>query len=207
MSEKPIGEVLDGYARAATDEFIARYEALSPEAIYQHVIDLFPRHPAKIVDIGAGTGRDAAWFAAKGHRVHAVEPVRELREAGRTLHSSERITWLDDRLPHLSKVRPCGPFDCVTLCGVWQHVPDADARQALSNLARLVAPDGRLIMSLRHGPGGEGRRVFAASPETMIAGARDEGLSLVRRKEAASIQAGNRALGVSWTWLVFERAG
>jgi len=202
-----VRHVLEGYAAAATPDFVARYNALFSEQIYQHVIDLFPQRAAKIADIGAGTGRDAAWFAARGHDVLAIEPVRELREAGRKLHRSKRILWLDDCLPSLSNTVRFGAFDLVTLCAVWQHLPDADQRAAMPRLAGSIAPGGRLVISLRHGPGGEGRPVFASSPDATIATGSAAGLSLVRRREAESLQEGNQAMGVSWTWLVFEKAG
>jgi SAM-dependent methyltransferase len=198
-------DILEGYAAAATPSFVAAYDALSPELIYEHVIDLFAEREAKVADIGAGTGRDAAWFADKGHEVLAVEPVRELREAGRELHRSERISWLDDRLPHLTEVRPDSSFDLVTLCAVWQHISNNDRPLALHRLATIMAPGGLLVMSLRHGPGGEGRRVFPVSPEATLEIAQALGLRLIRRREAASVQDGNRAMGVSWTWLAFEK--
>lgn len=88
-------DVLEGYAAVATADFIAAYDGLSPEIIYEHVIDLFPDRSITIADIGAGTGRDAAWFAAKGHDVLAIEPVRELREAGQALHPAANISgWM-----------------------------------------------------------------------------------------------------------------
>jgi hypothetical protein len=89
---KSTRDILEGYAAAATPAFIAAYDRLSPESIYEHVIDLLPGRRAKVADIGAGTGRDAAWFACQGHYVFAAEPVREFREAGRALHCSENIT-------------------------------------------------------------------------------------------------------------------
>lgn len=83
-------DILEGYATAATANFIAAYEGLSPEGVYEHVIDFFPSRNSRVADIGAGTGRDAAWFAARGHDVLAVEPVREFREAGQALHSAKK---------------------------------------------------------------------------------------------------------------------
>lgn len=197
--------ILEGYAAAATPSFVAAYEALSPEHIYEHVIDLFPSRVARVADIGAGTGRDAAWFAGKGHDVLAVEPVRELREAGQNLHRSESIAWLDDRLPHLAKVRSHGRFDLITLCAVWQHLADDGRAQAMPNLSAILGPGGIMILSLRHGPGAEGRRVFPVSSDITIAAAQDCGFRLLRRSEAGSVQAGNQAMGVSWTWLAFEK--
>ena len=198
-------DILDGYAAAATPSFVAAYEALSPDRIYQDVFDLLPKRPARIADVGAGTGRDAAWFADKGHEVLAIEPVSQLREPGRRLHRSDRITWVDDRLPHLTKAQLYGFFDLVVACGVWQHVPDVDRPSAMASLATVTAPGGLLIMSLRHGPGGQGRPVFPVSPDATIEVARDRGLLLIRRREADSIQPGNRAMGVVWTWLAFAK--
>lgn len=90
-------DVLEGYAAVATADFIAAYEGLSPESIYEHVIDLLPDRSIKIADIGAGTGRDAAWLAAKGHDILAIEPVRELREAGKKLLACFREGPLTER--------------------------------------------------------------------------------------------------------------
>ena len=198
-------DVLEGYATAATAGFIAAYDGLSSESIYEHVIDLFPSHNAKVADIGAGTGRDAAWFAQKGHDVLAVEPVRELREAGHALHTAANIKWLDDRLPHLSAALTWGTFDLVTLSAVWQHLTDEDRAIAMPRVAAMASPSGLLIMSLRHGPGAAGRRVFPVSSDKTIERAVACGLRLLRRQDANSVQAGNQAMGVSWTWLAFEK--
>ncbi|MBY0519715.1 MAG: class I SAM-dependent methyltransferase [Sphingomonas sp.] len=200
-------DVFEGYAKAATADFVAAYDGLSPDSIYEHVIDLFPRGNAKIADIGAGTGRDAAWLTNKGHDVLAVEPVRELREAGRALHAAANIKWLDDRLPHLGAMLNCGTFDLMILCAVWQHLTDEDRAAALPRLATHLAPRGKLIMSLRQGPGAAGRRVFPVSSDATIDIARTCGLRLLRKRDANSVQAGNQSMGVSWTWLAFENVG
>jgi SAM-dependent methyltransferase len=196
--------ILDGYAAAATPSFVAAYDALSSEVIYRPVIDLLPKRPSKVLDIGAGTGRDAAWFADEGHQVLAVEPVAKLREAGQVLHRSNRITWLDDRLPDLARIQSNRHFDLVTLCAVWQHLPNEKRASAIPRLATLLEPDGQLVMSLRHGPGRKGRPVFPVSVDATIDAAAGFGLSLVRRREAESVQEANRANGVVWTWLVLQ---
>ena len=100
-----------------------------------------------------------------------------------------------------------GTFDLVILCAVWQHLGDEDRAIAMPRLATMIVPGGRLVMSLRHGPGAEGRRVFPVSSDETIDGARAGGLRLIRRYDADSVQASNRAIGVSWTWLAFEKIG
>ncbi|KQZ16613.1 SAM-dependent methyltransferase [Mesorhizobium sp. Root552] len=198
-------DILEGYAAAATPALIGRYESFDFESLYAPVLDLMPKSPARVADIGSGTGRDAAWLADRGHRVLAVEPVQQLREAGIKLHPSANITWLDDRLPELEKLEARGPFDMVLLCGVWQHLDEQARRTAMIALGRLVAANGILIMSLRHGPGAPGRRVFPISPQSTVATAGHSGFSVVRQLEADSIQPENRAADVYWTWLAFTK--
>ncbi len=136
----------------------------------------------------------------------AVEPVREFREAGATLHG-DRIEWVDDRLPELAETARHGPFDLVLLCAVWHHLDSPDRATAIRSLARITAPGGSVILSLRHGPGAPGRRAYPAPPEETIDLAHAAGFSLTHRAEAESVHAESRAKGVRWTWLVLTKDG
>jgi SAM-dependent methyltransferase len=197
--------ILQGYEESSGD-LIDRFEAIDPAQLYAPVAEALPDAPCRVLDIGAGTGRDAAWMAAQGHQVLAVEPVEALRRAGQSLHPEAAIRWLDDRLPDLPLVRALGErFECLLLSGVWQHLPSADQQRAMPVLSALLARDGRLIMSLRHGPGAPNRPCFEAAPEDVIANGRTAGLRLVLKRSAPSVQPENRRAGVSWTWLVFRR--
>ena len=51
-----------------------RYESISFADVHAEVAHLIPPAPARIADIGAGSGRDAAALARMGHQVIAVEP-------------------------------------------------------------------------------------------------------------------------------------
>lgn len=124
---------------------------------------------------------------------------------GKHFTRPKNIKWLDDRLPALSGVVSHGTFDLITLCAVWQHLTDEDRAIAMPRLATVAAPNGILLMSLRHGPGAIGRRVFPVSSDITIEIASACGFRLIRRQDANSVQAGNRAMGVSWTWLAFEK--
>lgn len=201
-----MNDVLTDYAAAATPELIAGYDSLPPEQIYAPVRDFLPREPARIADIGAGTGRDAAWLAAQGHRVLAIEPVRAFREAGAALHG-DGIEWLDDQLPELAGLAPHGPFDLVLLCAVWHHLDPAGRAVAMPGLAQVTAPGGRLILSLRHDPDAPGRGAWPAPPEQTIALASDAGFDLTFQAETGSVHPESQARGVRWTWLVLTRAG
>jgi ubiquinone/menaquinone biosynthesis C-methylase UbiE len=47
---------------------LKRYESISFADHHRLVMHLIPTAPSRVLDIGAGTGRDAAGFAALGHR-------------------------------------------------------------------------------------------------------------------------------------------
>lgn len=196
--------VLRGYSDSA-ETLIRRFEAISPDQLYQGVIDLLPLRSSRIADIGAGTGRDAAWLASKGHDLTAVEPVKKLRQAGKDLHGDAQISWLNDHLPDLSTLYRCVQFDVVLLTAVWQHLGDAERHKAMRTLATITARSGVLILSVRHGPGAENRRVFPATTQDTVEMALREGFEVIRELRAESSQTENRAAGVSWTWLAFRR--
>src|SRR5207249_719350 len=116
-----------GYA-AHAEQFFARVDSVEFADVHRPVLHLLPAEPCHILDIGAGSGRDAAAFAAAGHQVVAVEPTAELRERARATHASPRIAWLDDSLPLLSRLQPHGAaFDLIMLTAVWMHL-DAKER-------------------------------------------------------------------------------
>jgi protein-L-isoaspartate O-methyltransferase len=45
---------------------VPQYEAADPAALHAWLQDLLPSSPAAVLDVGAGSGRDAAWLAGGG---------------------------------------------------------------------------------------------------------------------------------------------
>ena len=130
-----------------------QYESVSFESVHAPWMELLPKTPAQVLDIGAGSGRDAAWLAQEGYTVTAVEPVAEMRAQAQFLHAGATVHWRDDRLPGLNATRALGQeFELVLLSAVWMHLAPVDRPEALSNLAALMAPGALLMITLRHGP-------------------------------------------------------
>jgi SAM-dependent methyltransferase len=196
--------ILDGYEAAAAG-LVEAFEAISSAALFAPVRHLLPTLPSRVADIGAGTGRDAAWFADQGHGVVAVEPVSAFRRAGRERHASPRIAWVDDRLPRLDRLAARREtFDFIVLSAVWQHLRDAERRVALPRLRGLSRRGGTMILSIRTGPGAPDRKVYPARAADTLAWAEEAGFRCVFAADAPSVQEANRAAGVSWTWLGLE---
>ena len=196
----------DGYAAEAAG-LVERYEALPFDEVHAPVLHLVPSRPASILDIGAGTGRDAAHLASRGHRVVAAEPTEPLFEIARARHAACGVLWLKDGLPDLAAVRALGRlYDMIFLTAVWMHLDEAQRRRAMPVVSHLLAPGGRLLMTLRYGPVPAGRRMFQIPPEETPALAAAQGLIPAHNSWHPAIREPNRGLGVHWNRLAFERS-
>ena len=101
------------------DAFFQRYERVATEEIHGDWLSFLPTTQLLVLDVGAGSGRDAAWFADQNHEVVAVEPTNALRQRAKEHHPSARIQWIDDRLPALEAVHDLEyRFDLILLRGV-----------------------------------------------------------------------------------------
>lgn len=188
------------------EAFFARADAIPFAEKHAAVLHLVPAAPARILDIGAGSGKDAFDFAAMGHRVLAVEPTPVLLAGATARHAHPAIAWLDDGLPDLAATRARDEaFDLILLSAVWMHLDADQRRRAMPHVAGLLADGGMLILSLRHGPVPPERRMFEVSADETIGLAQAEGLSVRLQEERGSIQVANRLAGVTWTILAFQK--
>ncbi|MEV7927166.1 class I SAM-dependent methyltransferase [Kitasatospora sp. NPDC088779] len=189
-----------GYAEAA-EELAVQYESVTFAEVHADLLHSYPPPPAAVLDVGAGTGRDAAALAALGHPVVAVEPTAELRSVAERLHVGSGVRWVADALPELPRLSAGAErFDLVLLTAVWMHLAPAERPLAMAALGRLLAPGGRLALTLRHGPVPPGRRMFDVPPEETVALAAARGLRLLHRAERGDLHGRS---GVRWTSLVF----
>ena len=183
------------------ETLVRKLEAIPFEALHREVLPLLPPPPVVILDVGAGSGRDAAAFVALGYAVVAVEPAAGLRAAGQKLHPSPRISWIDDRLPDLAAVR--GSYEVVMLTAVWMHLDVSERERGMRRIASLLKPGGLTCLTLRHGPVPEGRRMFEVAGDDTIRLAEASGLTPVVHLENQVAVSGNP--GVTWTRLAFRK--
>lgn len=195
----------EGYAENA-GQLIARYDNVTFLDKYRPVSHLLPTISSAVLDIGAGTGGDAAWLASSGHKVTALEPVAAFRAAGMKAHALANIEWVNHSLPALSTLgaRPA-KYDLIVVAAVWMHLAAKERIEAMGNISKLLKPGAMLVMSLRHGPAPEGRRIFDVSANETTDLAMRYQLKLMLSTQAPSVQQQNRQAGVSWSWIVFEK--
>ncbi|MEV6040187.1 class I SAM-dependent methyltransferase [Nonomuraea sp. NPDC052116] len=102
---------------------------------------VLPPAPARVLDVGGGTGAHAEWLAADGYEVELIDPVPlHVREASALPGVSARLGDARD-LPV-----PSGRADAALLLGPLYHLPErADRVRALAEAKRAVRPGGPVV--------------------------------------------------------------
>ena len=173
------------------------------EVLHKDFLAFLPTTKSRVLDLGAGIGRDAHALAKEGHLVFAVEPLNEFRNAGKELFKAEKIHWVDDALPHLKTLEKL-TFDFVLISGVWHHLNEKEQKIALKKIASLLNDKGKLAISLRNGPAGAGSHIFPTEGLKIQSWAEDLGLkTLLHLKNQDSLMKNKTA--VKWARLVFEK--
>ncbi|WP_088314424.1 class I SAM-dependent methyltransferase [Kineosporia sp. R_H_3] len=133
---------------------------------------LLPPAPARVADLGCGTGTLSVLLAQAGHRVDGVDlsprmveaAVRKAADAGVDAVTSFRVG--DAAAPLLAT----GGYDVVLCRHVLWALPDPDS--ALTRWIRLLAPGGRLV--LVEGFWHTGAGLHASDVEALVLRHRDE---------------------------------
>ncbi|BEQ13127.1 class I SAM-dependent methyltransferase [Desulfoferula mesophila] len=191
--------VVDWY-EAHANELESRYEDPSLTGLHDWFVDIIPEQPSLCLDIGAGTGRDAAWLASKGNEVVAVEPSAAMSTIGKRLHFHPRIRWESDRLPDLQNILKLNlSFDFILLSAVWMHLAPADRPRAFRKLIGLLKPGGFMAITLRHGPAEPERGIHPVALDEVEKLARSHG-AIIERIVNAEDRLGRRE--VQWSQMV-----
>ncbi len=157
---------IDFYSKNA-DSLCFQYDSLSFEQVHGSWKRFWPISEDKVLDVGAGSGRDAKWFLDQGCEVFAIEPSEEMRLRGQKL-TGEAVSWIDDSLPSLSTLEKLGiQFDLILVSAVWMHLAPTYRERAFRKLSNLLAPHGKLVISLRHGEFSDGRKNYRVSVEEL----------------------------------------
>ncbi|MDV6250681.1 class I SAM-dependent methyltransferase [Vibrio sp. EA2] len=180
-------------------ELAEQYNSLSFESVHKSWKQYWPEKGANVLDVGAGSGRDAKWMSQQGCEVMAVEPCHDLRELGKQSTGND-VTWLDDSLPALKKVQNLGMrYDLILISAVWMHLPTSVRERAFRKLSNLLTPNGKLVISLRHGAFTDGRQSYPVSVEELEILSKDHALQLHQVIESQdNLQRSN----VSWQTVV-----
>ncbi len=203
-------ETLNAYARHAAD-FIARDASVeSPLARYFDVAFAGLGAPPRILDVGAGTGREVAALLRARFDAWGVEPVDALRMASGTIFPGVADRMKPGLLPGLPS-SALGQHDGVLCSAVLQHIPRNRLFDAVLDLRDVLRPGGRALVSIP-APGRSGldgaqrdplKRLFTevTADELQLLFERVGFTSLARWEDGDALG----RPGVRWITLLFER--
>lgn len=157
------------YYNQNAKQLFDKYQSLDPDELHAGWQKHLPRTPGAALDIGAGSGRDASWLAKKGWEVIAVEPARDLMELGKKHTAAQSVSWIDDYLPELEKLKECRQkFSLILVSGIFMHLSQQERIDSLETITRLMSKSSVLVITLRYGPDSEGRKFYQVSIDEII---------------------------------------
>ena len=137
-------------ASYADPRLAALYDALNPpDASTAFYLGLPGPPPARILDMGCGTGQLACEFAGRGHHVTGADPAAAMLAVARARPGGDRVRWIQAGAAGLAT---SDRYDLIVMTGhVFQLLlEDSDVRAALRVLARHLAPGGRIAFETRN---------------------------------------------------------
>jgi ubiquinone/menaquinone biosynthesis C-methylase UbiE len=138
MIQEHFDEVAEVYDESLPAHVTAHYLAKRT----RFVLELCPP-PARLLDVGCGTGALAAELAAGGYEATGLDP------------SEGMLRVLGERAPRVSAIRASatampfddGEFDLSVSVATMHHIADPDSvRRALAEMVRVVRPGGKVIV-------------------------------------------------------------
>jgi 2-polyprenyl-3-methyl-5-hydroxy-6-metoxy-1,4-benzoquinol methylase/glycosyltransferase involved in cell wall biosynthesis len=136
------------WSKIAEYEHMPRYELAKRMAVGKTVFDF-----------GCGTGYGSAMLAAVADTVTGLDIDASAIAWATESHHSQRLRYICSA--DLGAALPSGSFDLVTCFEMIEHVDFATQCAVIASLARLLKPDGTLIIST---PNPEVTKLYGANP-------------------------------------------
>jgi len=139
--------------RATYDDVAARFAVVNvqmPPAVLDSARQLLEivGAPARILELGCGHGRDAAWLEA-----HGVDVVAADLSAGMLAETRLRVTGPVVQLDMRALAFRSAVFDGVWSNAAMLHLPKAVVPGALAGVRRILRPGGVFFVSIQVGEG------------------------------------------------------
>jgi SAM-dependent methyltransferase len=180
-----------------------KYQSLDPDKVHASWLRHLPQNPGLALDVGGGSGRDAAWLAKRGWEVIVVEPATVLLELGQKTTEVYPVTWINDCLPILAKLQMYQhSFSLILVSGVLMHQSYQQRVDSMETLGGLMADNSLLVVSLRQGPDSEGRAFYQVPADEIVQFAEKKSLHVEVTNTLADEL---KRDGVTWQTIIVEK--
>jgi SAM-dependent methyltransferase len=138
----------DEGAQAAFDKPFSHFTCSKNLVDLGIIMALLPPPPARLLDLGCGTGWTSAFFARRGYRVTGQDIAPDMIQYAERNRARYEAANLDFVLSDYESLNFSEPFDCAVFYDSLHHA--VDERAALQSVFRALRPGGVLIT---HEPG------------------------------------------------------
>ncbi|WP_206750298.1 class I SAM-dependent methyltransferase [Aliidiomarina minuta] len=133
------------YYREHAREVFERYEAVEQSSIAAHFLSSLQPN-SRVIDVGAGSGRDLRKLMELGFDAYGAEPADELRQLAIDKHPQLKDRLFAGSLPGgLTTYRK---YDAVVCSAVLMHIPPNQLFDAILALRDALNEQGRLLISI-----------------------------------------------------------
>ena len=150
----------------------ARYESADMSHLDHLLLRHLPERGARVLELGCGSGREAAFLLQSGHDVYGLDASEGMIEEALRRHPelAGRLSREVVPLPEGSRLLS-ERFDAVLAIALLMHIPDSELFEAILQWKRVLRPLGVIFISVSTGrPGvdadgrGQGGRLFRERP-------------------------------------------
>ncbi|MDZ7666523.1 MAG: class I SAM-dependent methyltransferase [Desulfotignum sp.] len=134
------------YYTAHWKDLVRRYESANVSDLHALLADSFPPG-ARLLELGCGSGRDAAFMLENGFDVTASDGIQEMIDAATACHPVLAGRLCRIRLPR-DLTPALGPFDGVYAVATLMHLTRPDIQEVFARIRRMLVPGGRLFFSV-----------------------------------------------------------
>ena len=154
-------KTLNEYSKNS-EKYISDYEAQAkaPQFLY-NLAHVHFKKGGVTYDIGAGTGRDAAYLFENGFDCKAVEPTQKFLDHIKSKYP--KVKSIQDQLPALAKIES-NSADNIFCCTMLQHLPSQELLSSIHRLVEILKNEGVIVLSWRSSQNSterEGDRLFS----------------------------------------------
>jgi len=152
-------------------ETTQRYESADVQPLHNFLLSGM-KQGGRLLELGCGSGRDAAFLVSQGFKVLATDGSAAMVEQVKTLHPQLAGQVIQLELPN-GLSNESGLFHGIYAVAVLMHLSVPDIETTLSGVNALLNPKGRFIFSvpvrrddvMTNGFDSKGRRFTAISPD------------------------------------------
>jgi ubiquinone/menaquinone biosynthesis C-methylase UbiE len=134
------------YYNLNAKEVTQKYEDINVNKLHQKLLELLPSK-GKILELGCGSGRDAAFLLTHGYDIHITDGSQRMLDHALQLHSElkgrESFLQLPGRFPFKDN-----SFSGVYAIAVLMHFEIAEIKDILTEISRVLTQPGYFFFSI-----------------------------------------------------------